>query len=220
MAIEQLISPVVPILQPTDTGDRALFLMEENNLTQLPLIAENKYMALVQENDIMDWDSPETALSNADFLYQRPAILHTAHPYDALRIAHNQNLSIVPVIDRDNTYVGAITAGELIKYLAEKSGLDNPGGIIVLEIEPRNYSLYEIARICEIEDVLIISTQLYSNKATGMLEITIKTNRTRLDALTASLERHNYKVKEVYGEQNDDEDVMSRYNMLMNYINM
>lgn len=220
MVIEQLISPIVPTLMPTDTGNKALFLMEENNLTQLPLIAENKYMALVQENDVMDWNMPETPLSSADFLYNRPAVLATAHPYDALRIAHNQNLSIIPVIDHENTYMGAITAGELIRYFAEKSGLDNPGGIIVLEIEPRNYSLYEIARICEIEEVLIISTQLYSNKVTGMLEVTIKTNRTHLEALTSSFERHSYKVKEVYGEQGEKEDVMSRYNMLMNYINM
>ena len=40
MNIEQLISPVVPTLELTDTGSRALSLMEENNFTQLPLIEE------------------------------------------------------------------------------------------------------------------------------------------------------------------------------------
>jgi len=205
----------------TDTGSRALYLMEENNLSQLPLVVEEQYMALIQENDVLDWNTPESQLSLADFLNYKPAVFATGHPYDALRIAHQQNLSIVPVVDNDNKYLGAITRDELLKYITENSGLNNPGGIIVLEMEPKNYTLFEIARICENEDVIIISTQLNTNNQSGTVEVTLKTNRTDLRAVVASFERHNYKVKEVYGEKNQDhDDVLDRYNLLMNYINM
>jgi acetoin utilization protein AcuB len=220
MIIEQLISPIVPTLLPTDTGTRALFLMEENNLTQLPLVAEDKYMALVQENDVMDWDTPESPLSKASFLDYRPAVFATGHPFDALRIAHQHKLSVVPVVNNENTYLGAITRNDLLNYIAENSGLDNPGGIVVIEIAPRDYSLAEIARVCENEEVTIISTQLHTNPASGKLELTLKTNRTDLQGLVDSLERHNFRVKEVYGEQAHFEDIMDRYNLLMNYINM
>ncbi len=221
MLIQQLISPIVPTLMLTDTGSRALYLMEENNLNQLPLVVEEHYMALVQENDVLDWNTPESQLSLADFLNYKPAVFATGHPYDALRIAHQQNLSIVPVVDNDNKYLGAITRDELLKYITENSGLNNPGGIIVLEMEPKNYTLFEIARICENEDVIIISTQLNTNNQSGTVEVTLKTNRTDLRAVVASFERHNYKVKEVYGEKDqDNDDVLGRYNLLMNYINM
>ena len=220
MLIEQLISPIVPTLDLTDTGSKALGLMEENNLEQLPLIQDQKYMALVQENDLLDWEKPEAQLGAADFLHYHPAVFANGHPYDALRIAYNQNLSVVPVIDNDNTYLGSITRNDLLTYIAEKSGLDNPGGIIVLEIEPRNYSLYEIARICEGEDTIIISTQLFTNKVTGKLELTIKTNRTDVQGLAQAFERYNYKVKDIYGQQVDNEDILDRYKLLMNYINM
>ncbi|HXS38368.1 MAG TPA: CBS domain-containing protein [Flavipsychrobacter sp.] len=221
MLIQQLISPIVPTLMLTDTGSRALYLMEENNLSQLPLVVEEQYMALIQENDVLDWNTPESQLSLADFLNYKPAVFATGHPYDALRIAHQQNLSIVPVVDNDNKYLGAITRDELLKYITENSGLNNPGGIIVLEMEPKNYTLFEIARICENEDVIIISTQLNTNNQSGTVEVTLKTNRTDLRAVVASFERHNYKVKEVYGEKNQDhDDVLDRYNLLMNYINM
>lgn len=220
MVIEQLISPVVPTLLPSDTGDRALLLMEEANLTQLPLVDEEQYMGLVQENDVLDWQQTDTQLAKAGSLNYRPAVFASGHPYDALRIAHQQNLSIVPVIDNENRYLGAITRDDLLKYITENTGLDNPGGIIVLEIDPRNYSLHEIARICESEDVVIISTQLFSNKDTGKLEITLKTNRNDLGGVVASFERHEYKVKEVYGEKATEDDTLDRYQLLMNYINM
>lgn len=220
MLIEQLISPIVPTLMPSDTGSRALNLMEESHLAQLPLVRENQYLALVQENDVLDWNSPEQALDHANFLDHRPAVLATGHPYEALRMAHQQNLDIVPVVDNGYKYVGAITRDDLLKYITENSGLDNPGGIMVLQMEPRNYSLTEIARLCENEDVIIISSQLSNNQATGLLEVTLKTNRVNLEPVISSFERHGYQVKEVFGAQTGEEDIIGRYNLLMNYINM
>lgn len=220
MVIEQLISPIVPTLDPKDTGNRALTLMEENNLTQLPLVEEEKYMGLVQENDVLDWEKPEAQIGQAGFLNYRPAVYASGHPYDALRIAHQQNLAVVPVIDNENTYLGSITRDDLLKYITENSGLDNPGGIIVLEMDPRNYSLTEIARICESEDVIVISSQLFTNPANGMLEVTLKLNKTELGAVVSSFERHEYKIKEVFGEQGHEDDMMDRLKLLMNYINM
>ncbi len=220
MVIEQLISPVVPILLPTDTGSRALFLMEENNLTQIPLIADDKYLALVQENDLLDWDTPASPLGKATFLTYRPAVFASGHPFEAMRVAHQHNLSVLPVVDNENTYIGAITRNDLLRYITENSGVDNPGGIIVVEVDARDYSLSEIARLCESEDVIIISTQLATNKLSNKIEVTLKTNRTDLQGLVSAFERHKYIVKQVYGEQSHYEDMLDRYNLLMNYINM
>lgn len=219
MNIEELISPTVPVLMPTDSGERALTLMDENHFRQLPLVQDEKYMALVQEHDVIDWNTPEKTLNNADFLNYHPAVFANGHPYDALRIAYQQQLSVIPVIDNDNTYLGAITKDSLLKYMGESSGVDNPGGIIVIEVAPRDYSLAEIARICENEEVMIISSQLKNNVA-GKIEVTLKTNRADLQGLASSFERHNYVVREVYGQQNNFDDAIERYNELMNYINM
>jgi acetoin utilization protein AcuB len=219
MVIEQLISPEVPTLLPTDTGNTALHLMEENNLTQIPLVKEDQYMGLIKEDDVLDWNNPDIQLDKAELSY-KPAVFASGHPYDALRIAHSQKLSIVPVVDNENRYVGAITRDDLLKYLTENTGLDNPGGIIVLEVDPRNYSLYEIARICESEEVLIISSQLFTNRETGKVEVTLKTNRTNMGGIVAAFERFNYTVKAVFGQTNNPDDMRDRFDLLMNYINM
>ena len=194
--------------------------MEENNLTQLPLVLEDKYLSLVQEADVLDLTNTDILLDTSDFLDYKPAVFAGGHPFEALRVVHQENLSIVPVIDKENNYLGAITRDDLLKYIAENSGLDTPGGILVLEIEPRNYSLHEIARICESEDVIIISTQLFTNRESGKIEVTLKTNRTDLQGVVQSFERHNYIVKEVFGEQSMHDDMLDRYKTLMNYINM
>ncbi len=180
---------------------------------------DGRYEALIQENDLLNQENSNAALSTADFLHYKPAIIASAHPLEALRIFHQMNLSVLPVIDSEHNYIGTITKDTLLKYMVEYSAIDTPGGIIVLEITPRNYSLYEIARICENEDVVVLNTQLHTNEI-GMLEVTLKLNRNALEAVVSSFERHNYHVKEVYGEIANNEDIEGKYNLLMNYINM
>jgi len=218
MNISQLISPV-PTLKPEDSGTKALDLMDENKLTEMPVVSEDNYIALVQESDILDWDKPHLTLTESNFLHYKPAINIAGHPFDALRIMHDMNLSVLPVVDTTQKYIGAVTKDGLLKYITENSGINKPGGIIVLEILPRNYTLYEIARICENEDVMIQNLQVHTNEQ-GVLEVTLKLNRTSLEAVVASFERHNYHVKEVYGENAGNDDITDKYNLLMNYINM
>jgi acetoin utilization protein AcuB len=220
MSVNSIIAYEVPTLQPSDTGDRALQLMEDNNLQQLPVIADGQYMALVKEGDLLDWDKSAQPISSSDFLRFSPAIFASAHAYEALRLSYNHNLSVIPVVDNQNKYIGAVTRPNLMNYMVEHSGLDNPGGVIVLEMDPKDYTLYEIARICESEDAIILNSQLFSNRATNKMELTLKVNRTNVEALAATYERFGYGVKEVYGESSNKEDMMDRYNLLMAYLNM
>ncbi len=219
MNVDQLIAPSVPVLLAEDSGDKALEVMEESGLNQLPMITGDVYTALIQENDVFDWKDPQAALSTAEFISYRPAIIASAHPFEAIRIMNQMNLTVLPVIDHEQKYLGAVTKDTLLKYVAETGSLDSSGGIVVLEILPRNYTLYEIARICENEDVIIMNMQVHTNDQ-GKLEVTLKLNRSALDAVVSSLERHNYHVKDVYGEDVNNEDIAGKYNLLMNYINM
>ncbi len=219
MSMMRLITPLIPTLQPTDSGDRALSLMEENHLSHLPLVQDDNYLGLVKESELLDWETPEQELSTLPAFNFKPAILAAAHPFEALRIFNQMELSVLAVVDAEGKYAGAITKDAIVKYFAENSGLNVTGGIIVLEIQPYNYSLYQIARICENEDVTILNSQVNTSPQ-GVMEVTLKTNRTSLEALVSSFERHDYKVLEVYGDSKDLEDVMGKYNLLMNYINM
>lgn len=220
MNYQQLISPFVPILEPSDTGNRALFLMDENNLSHLPLVNDEKYMALVREEDIFNWEQRDQPLSTAEFLTYRPAFFTGNHPFDALKLFHQQQLQLLPVIDKDNHYYGSITTEMLLQYFAETVGVDEQGGVIVLEVDVRDYSLAALARITESESVSIVHSHIHLNKANGKLEVTLKTNKTDLSGLIASLERYSFNILKIYGEQVHHEEMQDRYQMLMNYLNM
>jgi len=58
-------------------------------------------------------------------------------------------LSDSTCLDGQNHYLGVITTNDLIRHLAGISSMDQPGGIIVLELIERDYSLSQIAQIVE-----------------------------------------------------------------------
>lgn len=219
MNIDQLISPV-PTLTSDDTGAKAIDIMAENNLPELPVVGtDDHYEGLIHENDILNWKNTDDKISAVDQLAYKPAVHGAGHPFEAMRLMNQMNLSVLPVVDNDNRYIGSVTKDSLLKYITENSGIDTPGGIIVLEIAPRNYTLPEIARICENEDMLIMNMQASVNER-GMMEVTLKLNRNILDAVVSSFERYKYHVKAVFGERNNNDDIADNYNLLMNFINM
>ncbi|SEK97646.1 CBS domain-containing protein [Chitinophaga rupis] len=220
MLARDLIS-TVPVLHPMDSGSRALRLMNEYHLTQLPLVLENKYLAMVEEDDILDLEDPETLLENMEYNGPRHAIQENAHFYEALKVFYDQKMCALPVISKENEYLGILTKDNLLAVLAQYNGVKEPGGILSLEIEPRDYSLSEIARIAESNDVTLLSVNTITNPATGRLEVLLKTNRQELQPLVATFERFKYYVVKYTITAEDEEDTLKKnYDLFMNYISI
>ena len=220
MDAKSLISSDLPVLSLEDTGERALRLMNEYHVFHLPLIQRDNYLALVSEDDILDWDTPEEPLSLAEFLNFRPAVFEGSHPYEAVRMAKEFNLSVLPVVDKQNHFAGVITIEGLFSFITDNNAIRSNGSILVLEMEQRNYSLSEIARICESNEINILSLSIKNRDEQGMIWVTIKVNTNDIQALVSTFERFSYTIVEMFSTDFTKEDVQQNYDMLMHYINL
>jgi CBS domain-containing protein len=218
MLARDLIS-TVPVLHPMDSGSRALRLMNEYHLTQLPMVLENKYLAMVEEDDILDLEDPETLLENMEYNGPRHAISEHAHFYEALKVFYDYKLCALPVISKDNEYLGILTKDNLLAVLAQYNGVKEPGGIVSLEMEPRDYSLSEIARIAESNDITLLSVNTITTP-NGRLEVLLKTNRQELQSLLATFERFKYYVKYSITAEEEEDTLRKNYDLFMNYISL
>ncbi len=220
MDSKSLISSEFPVLSLDDSGEKALRLMSEYRVFHMPLIQRDNYLALISEDDILDWDTPEEPLSLAEFLTFRPAVFEGAHPYEAVRIAKEFNLSVLPVVDKQNHFSGVITIDGLFTYLTDNNAIKSEGSILVLEMEQRNYSASEIARICETNSINILSLTVKNKDEQGLIWVTIKVNSNDIQALVSTFERFSYTIVEMFSTDFTKEDVQQNYDMLMHYINI
>lgn len=220
MLLNKLISTDVPVIGGSDDIEYIRSLFFSSELRQLPVIESGHYMGLLEQDEIGDTENEIVELTPQLYEHFRPAISILAHPFEALRVLHEHDLSILPVLFEDGEYAGSLTREGLVDYLIEATGTDVSGGIIVLEMDPRDYSLAQIARICENEQVMVLGVHTLTNAATSKLEVTVKTNSLDLAAVVQALERFEYTVVDTYGDRKIENDIMDRYKLLMNYLNM
>lgn len=220
MLARDLISPIIPTVSGTDSAARALSLMNEFHLSQLPVVEDKEYLCLLEESVILDWEDQEMLLKNLRFSHVKPAVRENAHFFEALKLAGDYKLSLVPVILESGAYLGAIPQENLLFTLSHFNGVHEAGGIIILSMDQNDFMLSEIARLAESEDVHLLGVHTFNDTVKGKLGVLLKTNRQDLNSLVATLERFHYSVEYRFDEPSSGEEIQKNYDLLMNYLNM
>jgi acetoin utilization protein AcuB len=220
MFARELISSLIPALHPLDTVAKALQLMNEYHSSHLPLVAEENYLGLIDEEELLSRDNPDDLLENTRYEYFKPAVQEAAHFFEALKLSSEFKLTVVPVINDEGKYCGAITLQSLLEAVSRFNSLHEPGGMLLLEIRVQDYSLAEIARIAESNDVNILSVNTSLDLLTSKVMVLIKTNRLDLQPLISTFQRFNYTISYLFAEVHEEDRLKKNYDILMNYINM
>jgi CBS domain-containing protein len=220
MVAKDLISEAIPSLKTSDLGQTALNWMEIFRISHLPIVNNQDFLGLISDTDIYDMNHPEEPIGNHALTLFKPYVDSEQHIFEVIGLASRLKLSIVPVLDNKNHYKGVITTSDLIRHIAGLSSLDQPGGIIVLELIERDYSLSQIAQIIEGNNVKVLSMYITSPPESTKLEVTIKVNTRDLISVIKTFERYNYDVK-TWVTDNDSLDSFysERFDHLMKYLN-
>ena len=219
MLNKNLISATIPTLNLNDTIIQALDLMSEFHVVQLPVVANDKYLGLVFEEDLMNSDERAT-LQSLDTHFSRVAVHANTHFIEAVQILNDYNLSVVPVVDKENEFLGSIAAIDLLKELGKTTGAGEPGGLIVLEMEQRNFSFSELNKLIETNDAQITQLNSYWDNSTSSFFVAIKINKFEISGIVATFQRYDYNVKYYFGEELYENELRNNYDHLMNYLNI
>lgn len=219
MLASQLIHTTFPVLSLQDKALFALQLMEDYDVTHLPVSSEEKFVGIVKKDDLLDID--ETAIVAAiqeNFIIK--CVKEEEHFLAVLKLAAENSLALVPVINLQSEIIGSISINEILLTTNTFLGNDEPGGIIVLEMDRRNFSFGELSRLVETNDAYVTQLNTSVDKATGLLFATIKVSKNEISDIIATFQRYDYTVKYYFGEEQYANELKDNYNHLMAYINM
>ncbi|MDZ4750743.1 MAG: CBS domain-containing protein [Flavobacteriales bacterium] len=216
---QNLINKNLPSLGNGGDALVALNLMDEYRLGHLPVVENGKFQGLVSEADLLESEHYEGRVETAVRLIE-VSVLPGQHILDVLKVASEYRLSLVAVADEDKNYLGSISLEDLVEYLSDYQSASQPGGIIVLEMNPGDYHLSKIAHIVEENNAKILHTNVMPSEENDMMEVHLKINKSDLNAILQSLNRFGFQVKASYQEPVYTEDLRKRYEELMKYLNM
>jgi len=219
MVASQLISDDITPLRTSDSGEEAIAMMNVYHVRHLPIVNNESFLGIVSEDDVLDHDMFEP-IGSYKLSALKPHVHETDHFFDVMRKIAAFNLTVIPVIDDDDNYVGIITIEDLMKFYASSFSFNEMGGIIVLKVHRSNYSLAEIARIVEENNAIIISSFISNDEMSNNLLISLKLNTNQLSAIKASFERYEYDIHASYTETEEFDMLKDRYDALMKYLSV
>lgn len=221
MLAKDLLSEAVIPLKTSDEAVSALAWMDELHISHMPIVNNEKFLGLISESDILSMNTIDEPLGNHRLSLSRPYVFYHQHFYDVIRLVATQKLSLVPVLDDKENYLGCITMNRIVEEMANISSVEHPGGIIVLEVNDHDYSLSEIARIVESNDAKVLSAYVNFYPDSTRLEVTVKVNKIDLSPIIQTFNRYNYLILASFSEESKfDELLNDRFESLMNYLNI
>lgn len=220
MLAKDIISDVVPSIKTSDSGVKALHWMDIFRISQIPIVNNQDFLGLISDSDIYDLNKADEPVGNHNLSLMKPYVYEDQHIYEVIGIVSEHQLSVIPVLNHDQHYLGLIVLTDLLQYFAGLAALNHPGAIIVLELNERDYSLSEISQIVESNDAKILSLYISSPDDSIQVEVTLKINKTDLSSILQTFERYNYKIKASYlKEEVLDELFENRYESFIRYLN-
>lgn len=221
MLVSDLITDEVPPLKYNDTVDQALHWMEEFKVNHLAVIKGNELVGLISESDLLDTNSgADEEIGKINLRFIKPVIHQAQHAYDALKLMTGMNVTLLPVLDDKEKFAGSVTYKSALEKFTGFSAIQEPGGIIELEMFKNDYSLTQIAGIVEGNDSKILSLYVSSLEDSTKIEVTLKVNKEDLSRILQTFYRYNYNVKASYHQSDFEEDLKGRFNEFIRFLNI
>jgi acetoin utilization protein AcuB len=219
MLTRELKNRSIPSLRLSDKVHYALQLMDDNQVTHLPLVADgDKYVGIISEDDLLIVEDDDSTLSVLEHSIKVSSIKETDHFLKSLQLAADNALSVVPVINDENELTGTVTYNDLLRHASSFMSLNEPGALIVLEIPSNQYSFNEISKLVETNDAQITQLNSSNDPETGMMQVTIRINKAEVSDIIATFQRYEYTVKYFFGEEQYENELKSNFDNLMNYL--
>jgi predicted transcriptional regulator len=217
MIANELITNNYPTVDPDDKIFLALQLMEDFDIHHIAVVDHDKYLGLVSKDDLLDADD-NTAIKALMGSMLQKSVKFDEHFLSALRLASQNSLSLVPVVNKEQEWIGAIPYIEILKASSRFIGAEDPGAVIVLEMERKSYSFGEISRLVETNDAYITQFNTSFETETGLLVVTIKINKVEVSDILSTFQRYDYTVRYFIGEEHYENELRHNYDHLMSYL--
>ena len=220
MLVSQIIEDSFPNVYITDKVSFALQMMDDYNVQHLAIANHEKFAGLISKEILLEEDGDAAILTLEDRFVEASILPHEHFLSGIKMVIGLGDISILPVVNESKDMLGVITAKKLVHAAGIFNAVDEPGGLIVVEMEKRNFSFGELSRLVETNDAYITQLNTYTDAATGILQATIKVNKIEISDIVATLQRYDYNILYYLGEELYENELKENLDLLMTYLNI
>ena len=218
MITRKLISKEILTITLEQSGAEALAIMQEYHLSHLAILSNNKLLGVISEEDIWGMYDENNKLESIKEKIQHFFMPLGKDVFEVIKYMDEHKLSLLPMLANEK-YVGSITHEPIISSLASSVAIQESGGVIILEMMKKEYSMSEIAQIVESNGARILSAYITDVDDRNIIKLTLKLNIVDIAPVIQTFERYKYTVAASYNQSENKDNLDDRYNLLMRYLN-
>ena len=218
MIAKKLISKEIQTVTLEMTGGQALSIMQEFHLSDLAVVEDNKLIGVISEEDIWNMHDEGNKINSISDKIELICMPLGRDVFEIIKYMDEHKLSLLPIMG-DGKYFGAITQQSVIEALASIVAIQESGGVIILEMNKKDYSMSEIAQIVESNNLKILSAYVTDVDEKNNIKLTLKLNKIDIAAVIQTFERYKYNVAASYNYSENTDDLSDRFDSLMRYLN-
>ncbi len=215
--VQDCIDTSLPFIRLTDKAGYAVDLMQEYKAPALAVVNEGVLAGTISENRLLEADDLCLIESLRDDLIS-DSIVEGTHLFDVIKKTSEHSSYFMPVINSEKEYIGITTPQKILNILALHSSFMSGGGIIVLELETKDYSLTEISKIVESNGAMILHCMVATSVNQHQMQVSLKVNKNDLKDIQLTFERYRYTVLSVLHQSEYEMQLKERYDSLMRYL--
>ena len=218
MITRKLISKEIQTITLEQSGAEALAIMQEYHLSHLAILSNNELLGVISEEDIWGMYDENNKLERIKEKIQHFFMPLGKDVFEVIKYMDEHKLSLLPMLANEK-YVGSITHESIISSLASIVAIQESGGVIILEMMKKEYSMSEIAQIVESNGARILSAYITDVDDRDVIKLTLKLNIIDIAPVIQTFERYKYNVAASYNQSENKNNLVDRYDLLMRYLN-
>ncbi len=211
------IDPTIKPLQIHQTISDALDWCNTYHTHYAVICDGEKWLGVLSEEILLDIDE-QRQLKELESLLQSYYVSDNTHIFDILKSTQLYKAFVLPVVNSEQEIKGVTSAPAILQAWAMDAHFAGPGGILVVELSPKDYSLAEIAKIVESNNASILHSMLSTSPDKEKMRVSLKINKNDLKDIQMTFERFNYEVIAVIHQSEYEMELQDRLDSLMKYL--
>jgi len=220
MIAKDIIVDEFPFLTVNDNGNRALDIMENYMVSHLVVVDNNAVIGIISMDDIYNYELFDTKISKLKNPLIRLFLYYFQHIFNVLKVISIFKLTVVPVVNDQEQYVGTITQSSLLQSLSNILSIKEDGFLFMFTMNIVDFSATEICNLVEKNEGKILHLYIDNNSNTSQINVYLKIQTKDPEAVQQSFDRYNYDYKLLTKSDGEYDDLYKeRFDNFLNYLN-
>jgi CBS domain-containing protein len=190
----------------------------ENTFSHIAIVDKNKYLGVFNENDLENFEVDKTI---EDYKYNLESFFvgKDASWLDVLETFARNEANLLPVLGDNEEVLGYFEITDVVSVFIDTPFFTEPGGILVIAKDLKDYSFSEIVQIVESNNSKFIGGFISDTKE-ELVQVTLKISSNNMNEVVQTFRRYNYSI--LFGSIEDQfiDDLKQRSDYLDKYLNV